>query len=274
MTMSAPTSAAWAVQMKAQAAARVVQEACEKARIQPLFVKGVVTSRLLYEDVAERPMMDVDVRVRPKDLESTLVALAPHGRLVRRIRAYRSFIVDIGGMHIDVESHIGPPGLCDLGVDAMLARAEQSTLLGFPHLVPELHDHALLLFVNVFKDKLPLAREGPMEDVRRIVAQKSFRADILATRARETHSETLAWLVADYMHWEEGLRALPKPKRVLYTDLIQHLEKAETSPRGTPGSFALRLMSRTANDRASARIHALFWMAIWAAERLGRGESL
>ena len=52
---------------------------------------------------------------------------------------------------VEVETSVGPPGLCGLAVDTMIAHATRGAE---GHLEPELHEHALLLAVNVFKDKL------------------------------------------------------------------------------------------------------------------------
>src|SRR5581483_5943557 len=131
--------------------------------------KGIVTSSLLYTDIAERPMLDADVRVRPRDLEGALIAAKRAGAdIVARYRAYGSAMLMFDGMQVDIETGVGPPGLCDLSVDRMFSHAERSHVLGFDHLIPELHDHALLLYVNVFKDKIPLAQPASLEDVRRI----------------------------------------------------------------------------------------------------------
>ena len=65
---------AWAVQLRARAAVQALSVECEREGIKVLPVKGIVTSKLLYDGIAERPMLDV--RVLPADLER---ALAPPG---------------------------------------------------------------------------------------------------------------------------------------------------------------------------------------------------
>lgn len=254
-----PSPKTWAVQLRARAAVETLVKECAKDGIEVLPVKGVITSRILYADMAERPMRDADVRVRPEDLERALIAAKRGGaELVYRLRAYRSLIVMFDDMQVDIETTVGPPGLCDLSVDAMLRRAERSTLLGFDHLAPEIHDHALLLCVNVFKDKLTLAEPSPLEDVRLIAAKIDPR--IFADRAREARATTLAWIVADYMDtdgWRRVQDALGEPKRPRY---VRAFRGAGPEPLRT-------LLGRVANDRPSARIQAVIQMLRWGLER-------
>jgi hypothetical protein len=233
---------------------RALIEECARDGIEVLPVKGIVTSSLLYSDIAERPMLDADVRVRPRDLEQALVAARRAGAEIHaRFRAYQSAILMFDGMQVDVETGVGPPGLCDLSVDAMLSRATESTLLGFPHLVPELHDHALLLYVNVFKDKITLAQPASLEDVRRITAKLDLER--FTALAREAHATTLVWIVADAL----SLPAAP-PSRRTYARVMRGLQR-------WPESLPTRALARWANDRPSTRIQALFHMARWSLER-------
>jgi hypothetical protein len=253
-TAPAPTKTAWAVQLRARAAVRALSDECAKDDVPVLPVKGIVTSALLYSDIAERPMLDADVRVRPRDLDRALVAARRAGAEIHaRNHAYRSAILMFDGMQVDVETGVGPPGLCDLCVDAMLSRASQSTLLGFPHLVPELHDHGLLLYVNVFKDKIALAQPASLEDVRRVSAKLDLER--FTTLANEAHATTLVWIVADAL----GLPAAP-PSRRGYARLMRTLQR-------WPSSLPTRALARWANDRPSARIQALFHMSRWWMER-------
>lgn len=267
---------AWAVQLKAQDAARAMIEACKARGIDLLPVKGVITSRMYYADIAERPMMDVDFRVRADDLDAAIDVAKSIGRLVDRYRAYRSAIIEVRGMMMDLETSVGPPGMCDLSVDAMLSRAKRSTLLGFDHLLPDVHDHALLLAVNVFKDKLKLAQPAPMQDAMRVVRDPNFDPRLFAHRAKEAHAHTLAWIVAEYIHREHGewrsvLDALGPPRRARYASWMSELERRQDK---SPGSLSLRVLSRAVNDQPSARIHALFRMSEWGLERLAKGRVL
>lgn len=269
-TPSSPEKA-WTVHLRAVRALRALVLACAREGIALLPVKGIIAGPLLYGDAALRPMRDCDVRVRPRDLERTLGVARREGfALSHRIRAYRSAVVLLDGMQVDLETSVGPPGLCGLRVGDMLARARPSDLLGFAHLVPDLHDHAILFCVNVFKDKLGLAGQSQLEDLRRIVRAPSFDARTFARRVRKSGSTTLVWLVADYMHtvrgdeaWGSIAHALDRPPaRTLYRRWVGRLE------RGDPRREPLRILSRLAADRPLLRVEAAVRMAAWGLERL------
>lgn len=272
---------AWTVHLRAVRALRALVLPCAREGIALLPVKGILTGPLLYGDTARRPMRDCDVRLRPRDLERTLRIARREGfALEHRIRAYRSAVVVQGGVQLDLETAVGPPGLCDLRVEEMLLRARPSDLLGFPHLVPERADHALLLCVNVFKDKLGLAGEDQLEDLRRIVRapsfggaagnQGAFDGAAFVRRVRESGATSLVWIVADYMHTERGdetwgavARALDVPgSRGRYRRYLAKLE------RGQPRRERLRLLSRLAADRPASRVEAALRMGLWGLERL------
>lgn len=267
---------AWTVHLRSVRALRALIPACAREGIPVLPVKGVITGRLLYDDVAERPMLDCDTRVRPRDLERTLRVARREGLTIeRRLRSYRSAILALDGAQVDVETAVGPPGLCALSVDEMLARARPSDLLGFPHLVPEIHDHALLLCVNVFKDKLKLAHERPLDDVRRIVRHPTFSRRAFAARVRAARATSLVRIVADYLHtdlgddaWGRVLSSLGPSPRPSYVRQMAELEQAETGAAGPGGSLGLRLLSRLASDSVRQRAEAVTRMGAYALEHL------
>src|SRR5580693_4401126 len=58
---------AWIQHEYATEALRATLALLERERIATLAVKGVVLARSLYADMAERPMVDIDLRVRPRD---------------------------------------------------------------------------------------------------------------------------------------------------------------------------------------------------------------
>jgi hypothetical protein len=273
----APSDAqkAWAVHLRAVRALRALVLPCAREGIPVLPVKGIITGPLLYGDTAERPMLDCDVRVRPRDLERTLRIARREGFvLAHRMRAYRSAMLTFEKTQVDVETAVGPPGLCALSVVEMLRRATASDLLGFPHLVPELHDHVLLLCVNVFKDKLKLAHERPLEDLRRAVRLPAFSRRTFAERVHAARSTSLVRIVADYIHTELGddawgrvLSSLGPSPRPSYCDQMAELEQAESGATGSPGSLGLRLLSRVASDSVRQRAEAVTRMAFFGVER-------
>jgi hypothetical protein len=237
---------------------------CREASIPFLVVKGIVTSRLLYEDVAERQIGDVDIRVRPADLGAfERVGRASGWRRVRVLRSYGSLIYDFGALSLDVESTVGPPGLCGLGVDAMLRRAAPQELSpGFSVAVPEIHDHAVLLVVNVFKDKVVAATPWGLADLERVVLQPGFRRDVFVDRVRASRITTMTWIVAAWMESVRGDAAWGEIRRAIeagggvrrsYARLVGKLLK------GADGhaSLSVKLLARLASDSPRMRARAM-----------------
>jgi hypothetical protein len=286
-TMPSPREL-WMGHVVAQRALRTFVVACEREGIDVLPVKGVLTAHWVGADPAKRPLSDVDVRVRPRDLSRVIALAKAHGwPLVRVSRAYRCANVTVDGVDVDVETSVGPPGLCGLRVEDMIARARRTEgALGFAHLEPEIHDHAMVLAVNAFKDKLALVPEYAMRDVELVVEQPGFDAGLLAERARSTGSVTLLWIVADYMYrnahrepWHAVALALGAPRRRAFARLLRWLGEREPPGRTVPtsgvlrkGSMALRVLSRLAADDVGDRGAAIARMAWWTLEaaRLNR----
>src|SRR5260221_14258592 len=105
----------WALQQFAEDAfARVVGELAS-AGVDVLGVKGIILARSLYARTEERPMVDVDLRVRPKDLARVRVLARARGwGVLHSSKQLGALEIDLGmhGMLVDVESTIGPPGVC------------------------------------------------------------------------------------------------------------------------------------------------------------------
>ena len=252
--------AVWARQVTAHRALEVVARTFEEAGIETLAVKGVVTASLLYEDATERPMGDVDIRVRPEDFERAGRVARDAGWQIGEWKpAYKAFVVNMDGLGMDVESCIGAPGLCALSIAEMLSRATRGAL-GVDVRVPELHDHAVLLCVNVFKDKFALAFPWSLEDVRRIVELDEFDEDRFVERARRAKIACIAWIVADWMAREKGSAGWASVKaklggerapRPLYAWAFRKLQER------APESLATRLLARAAPDDVGMRVAGL-----------------
>jgi hypothetical protein len=140
---------------------------------------------------------------------------------------------------------------------------------GVAHLQPELHDHALLLVVNAFKDQLIAASEGGLVDLARMAALPHFSFTLLAERAHESGIAALTWLVAEWMverrgesRWRALLHALGgRSKRPLHAAIFRALARPETPP-----SLALRLLVRAAPDTLQMQARAAFTTLAWWAE--------
>jgi Uncharacterised nucleotidyltransferase len=268
----APTVSVWILQQTALEVLREVVARCDAASIAVLPVKGIVTSRILYRDVAERAMTDVDVRVRRRDLGALQrVAGAAGWRCTRVLRSYGNLTYDFGLLSLDVEAGVGPPGLCALGVDAMLERSARIELApGCLVSIPELHDHAVLLAVNAFKDKLVGAQPWAISDLERVVTHGDFRLDRFVERVVQARIATIAWIVAAWMEsvrqsvaWG-AIRATLESRghlRRAYASLVQHrLSDAGQS------SVSLRLLARVGSDSRRMQVEALAGAAAYVLE--------
>jgi hypothetical protein len=262
--------AAWTQQVRHTRALRTVLERFDAAQIPALPVKGIVSAHTLYSDVADRLLTDVDLKIRPRDFDGVLALGKREGwRVVQRMRAYRNVVFVVDGVCIDIEGYPGPPGLCRLTVDAMLERAQPSRALGFSHWLPDFDDHAVVLLLNVFKDKLVHAFAWSVSDVERLPASSEFDASRLASRLEEVGASTIGWIVADWMVRERGISVwssvrdaiAPLPPRATYVGVIARLR--EMQPRG---ALALRILSRAGADHRVDRARALARMLWWQAE--------
>jgi hypothetical protein len=194
----------WARQQIATRTFRLVAEALEADGIRVVPVKGIVTARLLYGDVAERPMSDVDLRIVPRDFGRAMRIAAARGwHPSTHAPRLGEAQLKVDGWYLEIEATLGPPGLCALSVGTVMDRARRCVEpFGFPHLEPELHDHALILVLNAFKDGL-LHSPWSLEDLRRVVRHERFRPDVLVGRAREGRVQSAVWIVADWMAEEQ-----------------------------------------------------------------------
>jgi len=258
MTLRSPERAAvWAGHLAARVAWRLVHERLAAWGISALPVKGLITGVWLYEDVADRPLTDLDVRVRGDDLARAREALETAGfRHLAAPSPTDNLVYRVGQVLVDVETTIGPPGLCGLEVSEMIARAERSDLFGFSCLVPNPVDHALLIVVNAFKDKLSLASPWALEDLRRVV--RVVDASALVQRAEATHSTKILWVVSDWMArhgdraWARVREAIARPPTNLYRLAWRICDRR-------PASLPARILSRLGSDRPSDWPRALYY---------------
>jgi hypothetical protein len=252
---SAP--ATWVHHVTAERALREVTLTLAEQSIPAVPVKGIVTAHLLYDDVTARPIGDVDVRVRPRDFGRAVGVAKARGWYVKPDALLWQSLWRVQGWEIDVKSCLGPPGLCAVSVGDVVRRAvRQVEPLGFAHLAADIHDHALELVINAFKDSL---RTTPwsIEDLRRIVRHPAFDASRLVLLAREARLTTAAWLVADWMvenhaatEWRavrEGLGASPPSARVarVYACWIN---------RGSPPKRGLFVLGSSSDDPRRAAL--------------------
>lgn len=286
----------WSYQQLAAQALQKMVAIGERHGIAILPVKGVISARLYYDDVSERPMQDVDVRVTPTDL-AELRRLAPREglKVIHDSPAYENLVFDAGGIMVEVEAHLGPRGVCAITIEELFARAAtRESTFGFRAIEPELHDHALVLVVNAFKDKLVDAMPWALRDLARVVKQPAFEIEHFADRARRGRVTSLVWVVASFLiaqassspelptgeanavaRWQE-IRAVMAPPRRRYAEwMLTTLLAAARNPPSFLDRNALRLGARAASDSRRGRALALAVMARRGAERaLGIGLEL
>jgi hypothetical protein len=157
----------------------------------------------------------------------------------------------------------------------MLSRATRRELApGLLTLVPEVHDHSVLLVVNAFKDKIATASLHALRDLERIARSPEFRAQTFVDRAVASRVGTIAWLVSWWMesaHGSEawgGIRAMleadptHRALRRGYARVFRNL-LLRTAPRDP---LALRVLARMGADAVPMRVAALAAMVAWTLE--------
>jgi hypothetical protein len=252
----------------AQAVLAKVLPRFEADGIVALPVKGIVTGGELYADVTERPITDIDLRVVPERLEDVARIVTREGwQRVVYSRAYGNIGFRVDRFSIDVETTVGPPGLCSLRVADMITRATR-TPPPISQLRPEIHDHAILLCVNVFKDKITRAAPWALRDVELIVARPDFVIDEFIARVQVSRVVSLVWIVADWMataresaRWAAVRDRLGPSPRPLYARLYRTLLARDDD------SLPLRLLARAGSDAKRERARALWTAMRWEIER-------
>jgi hypothetical protein len=236
-------------------------EVLRAAGVEPLVVKGVALAYELYQDVAERPLVDADLRVRPREFLRAARALRARGwRVDPTCRQLGSVGFLVGHGLVELESTVGPPGVCGLTVATMASRSRRRVLPGrLEFLTPEVTDHAILLVVNAFKDKLLDCPPWSVDDLAAIVGHAHFDRAAFLERIREARSQTLTWIVADWLVRERrceawrGIRDAigSAPLRPRYANAFR-----SAVLRG-PQSMAARMLARVGSDAPTSRLWAL-----------------
>jgi hypothetical protein len=192
------------------AAPRVFQRvasALDAEGIPVLPVKGLLTAHVLYPDVAERPISDIDLRVPRRHFRRALAIARSHGWATASPPGpvLWQAVLNVDGWEVDVECTLGPPALCAITVDDMIQRARAAVEpFGFPHRQPEMNDHALVLALNAFKDGLH-PTPWALEDLRRVVRHEHCDLERFVERTREGRVTSAIWMVADWLANAHGV---------------------------------------------------------------------
>jgi hypothetical protein len=261
--------------------ARAVLEALEARGVRAVPVKGVVLAPQLYAP-GTRPLADVDLLVEPAAFRRAVdTARAQGWELVWDSKTLGNVNFVVGHLAIDVACRFGPAGVSALDVSTVLSRASRAQApLGFPHWRIELHDHALLVALDAFKDKLGRGKAWAREDLVRLAAGPGFSPELLVQRAREARLCTLLALVADWLlagggdpAWaavRERLRAGPLRPRYM----VRYAASLARERPSRRARWYLSALTRAVADTPSRRGLALLMGALGSAQFLIRHRSL
>jgi hypothetical protein len=251
----------WAVHQACLGALAESLEVLRRAGVEPLVVKGMVLAYELYDDVADRPLRDVDLRVRPRNLlRATRALLARGWRIAFDSNQLGAVGFWVGPALVELECTVGPPGLCGLSVAHLVERSRRRTLPnGVVVTEPDLVDHAVLLVVNAFKDKLVDCPPWSVDDLVAIASHPRFDDAAFVARVREARVRALTWIVADWLAQERASgrwrairdalhRRSPRP---LYAWALRRMRER------APASVATRLLARLGSDAPASRAAAV-----------------
>jgi Uncharacterised nucleotidyltransferase len=264
------TARQWLVQGRAEHELGNLLRACAAVGIEPIVVKGFALAHKQYDDSAARPLADVDLRVLARELAPACRAMEAIGfRVTARSHVYGNAVLMREGQYFDLETQVGPPYFTRLSVADIRSRQLQiTTARGLSFYAPDLTDHALVLAVNVFKDKFTGAPTYALRDARDIPLAAGFSADQLVQRAHDCKMNTLLYLVADWFsqrgaaHWTPIAVALrATTSRVNYLRLMHKL-----LTQNHTSSMALRLATRLVPEDRSDRARCTLCTAAFALE--------
>jgi Uncharacterised nucleotidyltransferase len=233
-------------------------------------VKGFALAHKQYDDSAERPLADVDLRLMAHELAPACKAAESIGfRVTAQSRVYGNAVLLREGQYFDLETQVGPPYFTRLSVANIRSRQQQiTTARGLTFYAPDLTDHALVLCVNVFKDKFTGAPTYALRDARDIPLAAGFSGDQLVARANECNMHTLVYMVAHWFsqrgadHWTPIAAALRgRIDRVHYLWLMDKL-----LARNQANSMALRLATRLVPEDRTDRARCALWTAAFVVE--------
>lgn len=256
----------WLKHSQAHHLLHVVVPELERVGVAPLLVKGVALGSTLYADPSERPISDVDLRVAPEDMAQVrFVVRDLNWPIHNEYARYGSICIDLGGLQVDIESHIGPPGLCRLPVRDLRRRAQRQTIGRTAVLVPELTDHALVVVVNLFKDKVVDSMPWARADLARVLDHPSFDEAAFISRARHYNMTLMARVVLEHLP-EQSARmrrlAASMPVPAWYPLYARVYAAALKEPK----SAAARVVARLGSDAPEDWPRALVLAALVASD--------
>lgn len=225
-------------------------------------VKGIVLARWLYEDISERPYVDVDLLV-PRNAFERAAALVD-GRGWRCI--YRSFELGelaftVDQIVVELHAEVGRRDLSRLTVTDVLDRsaADRHT---FPFEIRRIDDidHFLLLVLNVVKDGFTYANAHQADDLDRLLRRLEPRRAELIARSAAVGMTTALHLIAEWMmhqqtatHFATLRDQLPSPARRWFLTgarLFWSMDRRQASRlQNVGGMLGLALATWAPDDR-------------------------
>jgi len=134
------------------------------AAIPVIVLKGAHLAELVYEDIAMRPMGDVDLMVQKKDLERSYALIEEMGyqaqrrfRLERMVKEHHHLppLLSNNGPVVEVHWNIAYPGhTLKVDLDGLWQRAQEAQIEGAPARVLSAEDLLVHLCLHLFQDHL------------------------------------------------------------------------------------------------------------------------
>lgn len=198
------------VRQKQQVAAlpdelREILAALNARGITPVLLKGAHLATLVYADVAQRPMADIDLLVRESEIDAARQALLDagyesqwigdrdeHGHALPPLRKGNSFVVELHWSLTNAEDGVR------LDLDALRARAEEVTLYGQRALVFSGED--LLVYICIHAGVMHgFGEKGlrPVLDVLAIMGRYELDWSVVERRARAAGAARATWMLLE-----------------------------------------------------------------------------
>jgi hypothetical protein len=179
---------------------RQVLARAELAGVPVLVLKGAALLDWLYE-LNERPMVDVDLLIRPEHAERFARTFGGIGAIVQWAlpdEPSSEFGCEIGGVSLDVHVALLNAGWLGTGTTddntGLWARAETFSVLGQPALRLGPDDQLLHLAAHTVLHHLDWSEVG-VEDIRRLLLRAILDWPLVVQLARQRRVCTALWLV-------------------------------------------------------------------------------
>ncbi|MFL5304557.1 MAG: nucleotidyltransferase family protein [Polyangia bacterium] len=223
-------------------------------------IKGVVLSRWLYGEVAERPYRDVDILIARADLVQMRAAVVANDWPIKVYSVEMGeleFTVD--RLTVEMHGELGRRDLSRMTASDVLSRAVFDDT-SFPFRVNRIDDidHLFLLVANVIKKSFTYANAHQPADLNRLLGRLRPRWGELIARAQAARFVTAVRAVSEWMADErqsvvfaEFAGILPQSRRVLPAVVRWYRHRDRRRPdrlKSATGLLGLALATQTPDD--------------------------